>query len=49
MCNDIVPINSVLYLYALQLHFTNDLLLGYTNAKSQLSGSFPILHNPLSR
>ena len=50
ICNEIVPINQkVLYLYALQLHSQNDLLLGYTTAKSQLSSSFPTLHNPLSR
>ena len=47
---EIVPINQkVLYLYALQLYSQNDLLLGYTTAKSQLSSSFPTLHNPLSR
>ena len=50
ICNEIVPINQkVLYLYALQLHCQNDLLLGYTTAKSQLSSSFPTLHNTLSR
>ena len=50
ICNEIVPINQkVFYLYALQLHSQNDLLLGYTDAKSQLSSSFPTLHNPLSR
>ena len=37
ICNEIVPINQkVLYLYALQLHSQNDLLPGYTTAKSQL-------------
>ena len=50
ICNEIVPINQkVFYLYALQLHSQKDLLLGYTSAKSQLSKSFPTLHNPLSR
>ena len=50
ICNEVVPINqTVLYLYALQLHSQNDLLFGYTTAKSQLSSSFPTLHNPLSR
>ena len=49
-CNEIVPINQkVLYLYALQLHSQKYLLPGYTTAKSQLSSSFPTLHNPLSR
>ena len=47
---EIVQINQkVSYLYALQLHSQNNLLLGYTNAKSQLSSSFPTLHNLLSR
>ena len=50
ICNEIVQINKkVLYLYALQLHSQKDLLLGYTTTKSQLSSSFPTLHNPLSR
>ena len=50
ICNEIVPINQkVLYLYALQLHSTNNLLLGYITAKSQVSSSFPALRNPLSR
>ena len=50
ICNEIVPINQkVLYLCTLQLHSLKDLLLGYTTAKSQLSSSFPTLHNPLSR
>ena len=48
ICNEIVPINQkVLNLYALQLHFQKDLLLCYTTAKSQLSSSFPTLHNLL--
>ena len=46
--HEIVPINQrVLYLYSSQLHFQKDLLLFYTTAKSQLSSSFPTLHNPL--
>ena len=50
ICNEIVPINQKLsYLYALQLHSQKDLLLGYRTAKSQLSSSFPTLHNLLSR
>ena len=50
ICNKIVPINQKLsYLYALQLNSQKDLLLGYKNAKSQLSSSFPTLHNMLSR
>ena len=48
ICNEIVPINQkVLYSYALLLHFQKDLLLCYTTAKSQLSSSFPTLHNLL--
>ena len=50
ICNEIVPINQkVLYLYGLQLHSLKGLLLGYTTAKSQLSSSFPTLHNLLLR
>ena len=50
ICNEIVLIyQKVLYLYAFQSHSQKDLLLGYTTAKSQLSSSFPTLHNPLSR
>ena len=50
ICNEIVPINQkISYLYALQLQSPKNLLLGYTNAKSQLSSSFPTLHNLLSR
>ena len=50
ICNEIVTINQkVLYLNALQLHSQKGLLLGYTTAKSQLSGSFTTLHNLLSR
>ena len=50
ICNEIVPINqNISYLNALQLHSQKDRLLGYATAKSQLSSSFPTLHNPLSR
>ena len=48
--NGNVPINrKVLYLYALLLHFQNDMLLNYTTAKSQLSSLFLTLHSPLLR